>query len=133
MDIHCCIHDTCMRVLPAEWLYSCVHYHMTTQPHWPYMDIHCCIHDTCMRVLPAEGLYSCAHTLSHDYATIYGSCICITRGAKVRHVRTIPIYVHGPVMINRHFDMIHIHEPIRGPGFGSHDMIPWSPHDLSRG
>ena len=43
------------------------------------------------------------------------------------------LYVRGPVIINRHFDMIHIHEPFRGPGFGSHDMIPWSSHDLSRG
>ena len=88
-----------------------------------------------MRVLPAEWFYSCVHTLSHDYATIYGSCICITHGAKVRHLHTIPIYVRGSAMINRHFDMIHIHEPItiRGPGFGSHDMISWSSHDLSRG
>ena len=41
---------------------------------------------------------------AHDYATIYGSRICITHGAKVRHLPTIPIYVPGPVIINRHFD-----------------------------
>ena len=104
MDILCCIHDTCMRVWSAEWLYNRVHYHMSTQQNWPYMDILCCLHDTCMRVWPAEWLYSCVHTLSHAYATIFGSCICITHGAEVRHLRTIPIYVRGPVIINRHFD-----------------------------
>ena len=41
---------------------------------------------------------------AHDYATIYGSCTCITCGAKVRHLRTILIYVRGSVIINRHFD-----------------------------
>ena len=45
-----------------------------------------------------------SNTLSHDYATIYGSCICITCGAKVRRLRTLPIYVRGHVIINRHFD-----------------------------
>ena len=25
-----------------------IHYHMTAQPHWPYMDIFFCIHDTCL-------------------------------------------------------------------------------------
>ena len=99
-------YDTCicMHEYPAERLYYRVHYHMTKQPHWPYMDIHCCIHDTCMRVWSAECLYSCVHTLSHAYATIFGSCICITHGANVRHLRTIPIYVRGHVIINRHFD-----------------------------
>ena len=41
---------------------------------------------------------------AHDYATIFGLCISITHGAKVRHLRTIPIYVRGSVIINRHFD-----------------------------
>ena len=58
----------------------------------------------CMRVWSAEWLYRCVHTLSNDYATIYGSCICITCGAKVRHLRTIPIYVRRHVIINRYFD-----------------------------
>ena len=104
MDILCCIHNTCMRDWPAKWLYNRVHYHRTNQQHWPYMDIVCCIHNTYMRVWPAEWLYICIHTLSHDYATIYGSCICITCGAKIRRLCTIPIYVRGHVIINRHFD-----------------------------
>ena len=41
---------------------------------------------------------------AHAYTTIYGSCICITCGAKVRRLRTIPIYVRGSVIINRNFD-----------------------------
>ena len=129
---------TCMNVYPAEWLYNRVHTsshdYTTALTIYGYFLLYTwhlsCI---CMRVWPAEWLHSCVHTLPHDYATIYRSCICITHGAKVRHLRTIPIYVRGPVMINKHFDMIHIHDPIRGPGFGSHDMIPWSSQDLSRG
>ena len=122
-------HDSCicMHDYSTEWLYNREHYHMTIQPHWPYM-VNSLLYTRhlsciCMRVWPAEWLYSCVHTLSHDYATIYGSCICITHGAKVRHLRTIPIYVRGPVIINRHFDMIHIQEPIWGRDL---DHMTWS-------
>ena len=70
------------RVVLALCIVVYIHYHMTTQPHWPYMDIPCYIHNICLVYVcmytPQSVfniVYNCVHTLSHDYTTaltIYG-------------------------------------------------------------
>ena len=73
-----------------------IHYHMTTQPHWPYMDIPCCIYDICL-------VYVCAYTPQSVFNIVYSV-----------HRRVHYMYTH--------VTNIHCVQPIRGQGFGSCDQ-----------
>ena len=90
-----------------------IHYHTTTQPHWPYMDIRCCIHDTCL-VCETDPRSGCiivyiitwlTNSIDHIwiFSVVYITLVC----ASDPRSGCISVYIHYHMTMQPYMDRVY--------------------------